>query len=351
MTALDAAAAAQRREALRIERASQRALTESYRAVLARLQGDLDALTTRIAAAQAAGETVGASWLNRDARFRALIADTEAEIGRYSRNAEAVIANGQRQAATAALGTSEAVMAAALGTPPPGVVATFNRLPTGAIEELVGNLGDGRPLSGLLDGLGAEASKAGRAALIEALGKGLGPRQLAREFRLGTNESAVRALLISRTEINRAFRESTLRTLQENREVIKNWRWLAAHGKRTCLACLARDGSEWPLSKPMPTHPACRCAIVPITKTWRELGIDIDDNRPEIETGESWFERQDEATKRGMMGPLAFDLFQQGKITLPDFIGERTSRRWGTSTYQRSVREIMVGQEYDRAAD
>ena len=338
MTALDRATAAQRREALRIERASQRALTDAYRAVLARLQGDLDELTTRIAATQAAGETVGASWLDRDSRYRALIAQTEAEIGRYSRNAEAVIANGQRQAATAALGTSEAVMAAALGTPPPGVVATFNRLPVGAIEELVGNLGDGRPLSDLLEGLGAEASKAGRTALIEALGKGLGPRQLAREFRLGTNESAVRALRISRQEINRAYRDASLANYRANSDVCSGWTWVCAGSARTCAICFAKHGTFHKLDEAFASHICCRCCCVARTKSWEELGFaGIPDTRPEIESGSTLFGRLSEQDQRTVLGPGKYTAFHQGKFLLSELVEETYSPIWGPGLRERPL--------------
>ena len=337
MTALDRATAAQRREALRVEREAQRRLTEAYKAILARLQGDLDALTTRVAAAEAAGETVGASWLGRDSRYRALIAQTEAEIGRYSRNAETTIANGQRQAATAALGTSEAVMAAALGTPPPGVVATFNRLPTGAIEELVGNLGDGRPLSGLLDGLGAEASKAGRAALIEALGKGLSPRQLAIKFRVGTNESAVSALRISRQEINRAYRDASLANYRANGDVVTGWRWLCAGGKRTCGLCYAMSGKEFKLDQPFASHPQCRCTVTPVC---REIPGYQSPSDPA--DGPTVFGRLSEEDQRAILGPGKYGLFKSGDMSLDDLVQGTRSAAWGPGRRERTLAEVRA---------
>lgn len=341
MTALDRATASARAESLRIEREAQRTLTEAYRAILARLQGDLAALTTRIAAAQAAGETVGASWLDRDARYRALAQQAEAAIGRYGRYAEATIANGQRAAAFAALGTSEAVMAAALGTPPPGVVVAFNRLPVGAIEALVGNLGAGRPLGVLLDGLGAEASKAGRAALIEALGRGIGPRAAAREFRKATGVAAVRALRISRQEINRSFRDAGLANLRQNADVCSGWTWIAAGSARTCGACFAKHGTVHKLDETFDSHVGCRCACVPLVKSWAELGFgDIPDTRPEIADRDTLFGRLREAEQRQVLGSGAFDLWQAGSVALEDMATPTRSRVWGGGIRQTRLAEL-----------
>lgn len=337
MTALDAATARARAEAMRAEREAQRSLTLAYRAILARLQGDLDALTTRLAAAQAAGETVGQSWLLRNDRYRALIAQTEVEIGRYSRTAEAVIANGQRQAATAALSTSEAVMAAALGTPPPGVVATFNRLPTGAIEELVGNLGDGKPLSVILSELGPLAAEEGRRAILEGIGIGLSPRQIAREFRLGTNTSAVRALRISRQEINRAYRSASLENYRANADVVTGWRWLCAGGKRTCGLCYAMSGKEFKLDQPFASHVACRCTVVPICKE-----IPGYTSLPQSDDGPTVFGRLSDEDQRAILGRGKYELFKSGDMSLDDLVQGTRSTAWGPGRRERTLAEVRA---------
>lgn len=374
MSALDDAIRHQRAEALRIERERQRALLEAYRQIEARLRTELDALAAAIAEAQAAGVEVTPAILSRGRtaipnvqalkgetyaeaaervrrRYDALLAQTEAELARYGRFAEGVIANGQRAAATTALGTAEGVLAAARGTPPPGVATAFNRLPVAAIEELVGNLGDGRPLRELLDGLGEQASAAARQALIEGLGKGLSPRQLAREFRLGTNTSAVRALLISRTEINRAYRDSTLATYRQNAGVVSGWRWVCAGSKRTCPACWAKHGAVYPLDRPFGSHPACRCCAVPVTKSWAELGFgdDIPDTRPAIPDRDELFGKLTEAERRRVLGATVYALWEAGEVDLADMATPTRSARWGPGI--RVTPLYALRQQLAQAAD
>jgi len=324
MTALDDAIRQQRQAALAIEREAQRRLTEGYKAVLARLQADLAATTQRIATLQAEGVTVTQAVLNNDARFRTLIAQTEAEIRRYSEQAAGVIANGQRQAATAALGTSEAVMAAALGTPPPGVGVAFNRLPVGAVEELVGNLGDGRPLSALLDGLGVEASKAGRTALIEALGRGISPRQAAREFRKATGVGAVRALRLNRNEINRAYRDATLANYKANSDLVIGYRWLCAGGPRTCGLCYAMSGKVFRLDQPFASHVCCRCTV---TAVCREVAGYQSPRLPD--DGPTVFARLDAATQEQILGPGKYALYLSEDWDWDDLVMETRSAVWG----------------------
>jgi len=54
-------------------------------------------------------------------------------------------------------------------------------------------------------------------------------------------------------------------------DVIKSIRLSCALDERTCLKCLELDGTEAPPK--LPIHEGCRCVTVPVTKTWKELGV------------------------------------------------------------------------------
>ena len=50
----------------------------------------------------------------------------------------------------------------------------------------------------------------------------------------------------------------------------ENWKhWLAEMDERTCKKCVAKHGTIYPISKPMPSkpflHPFCRCVIQRMT--------------------------------------------------------------------------------------
>lgn len=57
--------------------------------------------------------------------------------------------------------------------------------------------------------------------------------------------------------------------------VISGLRLVCALDEVTCLTCLELDGSETP--PPLPIHGGCRCITEPITKTYRQLGLDMDE--------------------------------------------------------------------------
>ncbi len=158
-----------------------------------------------------------------------------------------------------------------------------------------------------------------------------------------------RALTIARTEQMRAYRNASLRSYQDNHELLRGWRWLASPSRRTCPVCLAMDGTEHGLDKPFASHIRCRCVPVPVLH-----------NAPPStrKTGAAWFAEQDEATQRAMLGPGKQQLYAEGKLTLADLVGVKEDAQWGRSRYQRSMgdalaaaakREAGVMQEHERA--
>ncbi|MDP9353335.1 MAG: phage head morphogenesis protein, partial [Chloroflexota bacterium] len=225
-------------------------LVQAYRQAQKRLDDQIEALARQIAAQQAAGETVTRGRLLRMERYRALERQILDEVRRLTAMAEGVISGGQALAVD--LG-AEAALQTALSSAGVGVV--WNRLPTGAFEQLVGALSDGSPLRDLLDELPEATARNVRDRLLQGLALGYNPRKIAA---LGRNELGLteqRLLTISRTEIARAYRAATLETYRANSHLIEGWRWVAAKSFRTCPACLAMDGKVFELEIEPGMHP------------------------------------------------------------------------------------------------
>lgn len=327
-----------RRALLKRERKAAVRMVEAYGRIWNRLAKNLAILNQEIAAARARSEIVNQSWLYRQRRFGDLLRQVDAEFKRFEAIAETTITKQQEIAATNGLNHSFTLMTTAAESA--GIAVTFNKLPTSAVENMVGFLSNGAPLRTLLDQLPREARQIVEQGLIEGVALGKNPTAIARVIRRGLGGNLNRALIISRTETLRAFRTASLMTYRANQDVVRAWRWNASKSRRTCLNCLSRDGSIYPLTKPMPAHPRCRCSFTPIL-----IGADL----PQTETGTEWFERQPDDIKQEMMGPKAFDLYKAGKVSLKDFEGERFSPLWGATTYQRSVKEIQ-GQRQIKSA-
>ncbi|MBI4496841.1 MAG: minor capsid protein [Chloroflexi bacterium] len=331
-----------RRQLLQGERAAATELVRAYGQAWQHIRGRLDALAQQIAAARARGEEVSLSWLFQQERLQTLQRQVEAEIRDFSRFAEGRILQEQAQAVQAAQDQSAALMRAGLGPAPEGVTVTLARLPAGAVQDLVGFLQDGSPLRELLDELGPEASTAVRQALITGVATGQGPRQIARQVRQSLGGNLVRALTISRTEVLRSYRESSRRTYEANSDVVSGWVWHSALGTRTCAFCWSMHGSVHPVTERMATHANCRCAEVPRTKSWEDLGFkDIPDTRPDIRPGTELFRELSEAEQLKILGPAKLAAYRAGALKLEDLRGFRRDPRWGPVGFERSLKDIL----------
>lgn len=313
-------------------------LLQSYAAIRRRLLRDLDKLTRWIAAEEQAGRPVSRARLLRQQRFRDLLTQTAVEMDRYAKVIEQTTITEAAAAANKARTEAVAAIEKALGPGPPGINLRFNTLPVGAVNDITSRLAPGQPLRALFDSFGAEAAEAAREALIEGIGLGIGPRNLAAAMRTALNVSAVRALTIVRTEQLKAYRSSSLQTYQANADVVKGWRWRCSRSPRTCAACWAMDGEEFPLDEPFASHPNCRCTPVPITKTWAELGFTGIPDKPEPEPGHAVFARLSEAEQRSILGPGRLALYKSG-TPLSAFVQKTNSRVWGPGRQLRPLRD------------
>ncbi len=322
-----AAARRHRRELLQNERSAASQMVRYYGQSWQRIQAQLADFQRRIAEAKAAGEDVSPSWLFQLGRLETLRAQVEAEIGRFAQYAENSIVAQQRQAV-------EAAQRHALDwtTTVPGVAVEWNRLPTGAMEDLVGFLSNRSPLRELLDELPRDAGQSVADALVTGLATGQNPRSTARLIRQALGGNLARALTISRTETLRAYREATRRSYLANRDVLRGWVWHSALDKRTCACCWAMHGSVHKLSENLDDHPNGRCAMVPLIKDWPN---------PDIEAGADVFARQPEEVQRAVLGDAGLEAYRAGAVTLGDYVGQTRSREWGTMRSARSLTAIL----------
>jgi len=147
------------------------------------------------------------------------------------------------------------------------------------------------------------------------------------------------------TSIQSVANDARLATFQANSDIVKGVRFLATLDSHTSLTCIAHSGAEWDLSgKPIsgnlpfaspPLHFNCRSVLTPITRTYKELGIDIpeapegtrasDEGQiPASTTMSGFLKSKPRSYVDDLLGPGRAKLFLDGKITLPqllDFAG------------------------------
>lgn len=149
-----------------------------------------------------------------------------------------------------------------------------------------------------------------------------------------------------RTSINHATNMGRQMVWEANQDLISGVRWVSTLDTRTTPICRERDGRvgpatpdpDWtppagaqrldpPNARP-PAHPNCRSTTVAITKSWRELGIDMDEvpestrasmdgQVPGNVTYFDWLNRQSAAVQEEVLGPTRMRLWKEGGIT-PD---------------------------------
>ncbi|MGH9429264.1 MAG: hypothetical protein ACRD2L_23525, partial [Terriglobia bacterium] len=89
----------------------------------------------------------------------------------------------------------------------------------------------------------------------------------------------------------------------------------------------------------------CRCAMIPETPTWEQLGIPgMTERDRTIEPGPARFQRAAESTQRAVLGRSGYAAYQRGEVRLVDFVGQKQSDQWGSMRFQRSLADAKSAQ-------
>jgi SPP1 gp7 family putative phage head morphogenesis protein len=223
--------------------------------------------------------------------------------------------------------------AQALDTMKPGISAMLNRVNVGAFRAMVGLAGDGSPLSRLLARSGEAIRQSMLRELQRSIALGRNPKVTAAAVRKTTGMGLQRALTIARTEQMRVYREATLETYREMG--VTQYERIASYDDRTCIACLSMAGEIVSSEFAVDDHPMGRCTAVPIIP-----GI----ANPTMESSESWFGRQSEATQRNIMGPGRYDAYKSGAANWKDMAVHHTDPVWGGSYSPIPVSQLGAAQ-------
>lgn len=327
-----------RAQLLARERRAATAMVRYYGTVWGELQSEITALQVETAAMAAAGEAITADRLWRLERMRAIQAQAGEELLRFSQYASDAIAAAKREAIAAAERNAHNLVLAAFPVDA-GIEISFATMPREAVEALAGFLVDGSPLRELLEQAVGEAAESFAQTMVTGIAAGWNPRKLTRELRSKFGMGLTQSLTIARTEQLRAYRTATLASYRRSGVVVE-WERHAAHNTRTCMACVLLDGRRYSLAEEMDDHPNGRCALLPITATYAEMGIDAPEPDFKREMGHDWFLRQAEADQRDMMGQGMWQAWKDGKFDLDAIPKLVTNDVWGNAWVPRSLKDL-----------
>jgi SPP1 gp7 family putative phage head morphogenesis protein len=113
-----------------------------------------------------------------------------------------------------------------------------------------------------------------------------------------------------------------------NKKLFRGYQWVSVLDSRTTAYCQERHMKVWyyddpenstlPAEEHPPGHFRCRSQTTPIFKGDEPL---------DSPTFEEWFERQDEATKRQVLGARRYELYRSGDLDITDVNNARGERR------------------------
>ena len=150
----------------------------------------------------------------------------------------------------------------------------------------------GSTLSQAISDLAASQLRAIRGIVQQGLLEGQTIAKMVREV-IGTKSQSYedgilavtrrQAESLVRTSVAGATNRARAAFYRANSDVISQEVWTATLDTRTCAQCRALDGTKWAIGEG-PIPPAhwgsCRCVRVPLLKSWRQLGFNIDDLPP-----------------------------------------------------------------------
>jgi SPP1 gp7 family putative phage head morphogenesis protein len=160
------------------------------------------------------------------------------------------------------------------------------------------------------------------------------------------NRARVEVEAVVRTAVAHTAGSAREEFYRGNEQVIASLQWVSTLDLRTSEMCRIRDKKQYTLDHkpvghkipwlqgPGRLHWRCRSSSAPITKSFRELGIDIDELSPgerasmdgqvaaDLSYGE-WLERQSAKRQDEVVGPERGKLMREGKMKFDQFYTAR----------------------------
>ncbi|WP_102160066.1 phage minor head protein [Zhihengliuella halotolerans] len=193
--------------------------------------------------------------------------------------------------------------------------------------------------------LPADVEAAMKRELIRGVAVGSNPnvtaRRIVRRAEGRFNGGLARAANIARTELLDASRQGGLVAAGHNKDLLSGWTWHTQLDARTCGACLSKHGEVFPVDQFGPEgHPQCRCARLDKTKSWRELGFDIDEPEDDVVDARAWFDNLETTSQNAILGPGRAQLLRDGQLDWDQIAVKHTNPQWRDSWHMAPLKDL-----------
>ncbi len=279
----------------------------------------VNALADEISKRRESGQPVYPDYVYSLERYKSMMEQAQKRIDQYNRSVLGLVTGEETEAAE--IGHESAKEPVNLAEPD---APMWTRVNQREARIAAGMTADGSPLERLLAKSYDLTREKLEQTLVTGLAVGQGSGYIARQLMDAFEMPEQRAVLIARTEVNRAYRLANWETMKSSKAV-KGYRRMC-YPPTACFACLVLDGEFYPLNSAPCDHPNGKCSFVPVTEHYDPI------DAKNWKRGQDWLMEQDEETQRRIMGAGRFELWKNGEITdLRKFALVRENETWGGS--------------------
>lgn len=144
------------------------------------------------------------------------------------------------------------------------------------------------------------------------------------------------AQTVAHTAVIHTSNQARMDLYRANKDIVRALRFTATLDDRTCPACGSLDGQVFDVDNATvpPIHGNCRCVLTPVTRSFREMGIDLDElppgtrasmngQVPDDLTYNQWLKKQPVDIQNEALGPRRAQLFRKGDLPISKFVNRR----------------------------
>ncbi len=211
---------------------------------------------------------------------------------------------------------------------------------------------DGRLLRQWFGDATAQSRKIFMETVRRGIAEGLTFRDIVRELRGTTFERIEGGVLkrfedqygaLTRSAISHVSVQAREELYRQNSRLIKGVKWVLTLDLSTCLTCVHHASKKTRLGQGVypvgegprpPAHVNCRCTTSPVTRSFRSLGIDLDEPPPGLRasmggqvprdmTWDQWLRRQSTEIQNEALGPKRAVEYRAGRFKATEFTNRR----------------------------
>jgi len=304
-------------------------LADAYQRMYKRIAPQIAALAEQIAAGE-----LTASEVKKLKSLAALENSISDELGAYAGFLRTELGPASLIAANLGASFAESVMKYLTGG------GDISKLSGGGLDKIMSWLQPGSALYERIGQLSPFHTEQVIQSILDAVGRGLGPRQVAAEIISAAEGSfgggLVDALRMSRTAQLWAGREATRANYIANSDIITGWIWIADLGGNPCMSCVAQHGERFDLDEIQDDHYNGRCTMIP----------EIQGQNPVegMQSGVDWFGGLSEAQQQEMMGPGKYDAWKSGQFDISQMTKTQEDAVYGSMKTETPLQDLVGGE-------